>query len=171
MSTAAFTAEFRDQTIHFLELNPPRIANCLGRLSEAEVWRKPNSQTNSIANLILHLCGNIGQYVLASLGRRPDTRRRELEFSTTAGLTKAELLDRLESTVAQAVAVIRATPDAELLRQRPVQGFDYTGIGILIHVTEHFSYHTGQIAWYTKLLKDEDLGFYAGLNLEQRNED
>lgn len=166
----SFTQEFRERTIHFLELNPPRIANCLDRLSEAEVWRKPNSQTNAIANLILHLCGNIGQYVLASLGHRPDTRRRDLEFSATGGFTKAELLERLQRTVADAVAVIRATPDAELLRQRQVQGFDYSGIGILVHVTEHFSYHTGQIALYTKLLKEEDLGFYAGMDLERRNE-
>lgn len=170
MSTTDFTAEFRAQTIHFLELNPPRIANCLGRLSEEEVWHKPNQQTNSIANLILHLCGNIGQYVLASLGRQPDTREREREFTTTGGLSKAELLGRLDRTVAKAVEVIRTTPDEELLRERAVQGFNYTGIGILVHVTEHFSYHTGQIALYTKLLKNEDLGFYADLDLDVRNE-
>jgi uncharacterized damage-inducible protein DinB len=170
METTAVTAEFRAQIIHFLELNPPRIANCLGRLTEEEVWRKPNNHTNSIANLILHLCGNIRQYVTASLGGQPDTRERAREFTTTGGLTKAELLAQLQKTVAEAVAVIQSVPDAELLRRREVQGFDYTGIGILVHVTEHFSYHTGQIALYTKLLKDEDLGFYADLDLDVKNE-
>jgi uncharacterized damage-inducible protein DinB len=170
MDTTTVTAELRAQIIHFLELNPPRIANCISRLSEEEVWRKPNSQTNSIANLILHLCGNIRQYVVASLGGQPDTRERKREFTTTGGLTKPELLLQLQKTVAEAVAVIRSVPDTELLRHREVQGFDYTGIGILVHVTEHFSYHTGQIALYTKLLKDEDLGFYAGLDLDVRNE-
>jgi len=165
-----FTAEFKAQIIHFLELNPPRVANCLDRLSDAEVWRKPNGQTNSIANLILHLCGNIRQYAIASLGRQADTRQRSLEFSTTEGFSKAELQQRLDATVAAAIAVIRAAPKPELLRVRKVQGFDYTGIGILIHVTEHFSYHVGQIALYTKLLKEEDLGFYADLDLDVTNE-
>ncbi|MEL6274042.1 MAG: DinB family protein [Bacteroidota bacterium] len=165
----AFSAEFRQQIIHFIQENPPRIAKCLQQLSEDEVWRKPNGQTNSVANLILHLCGNIRQYAIASLGGQPDIRERDLEFSTQGGLDKRELLLKLNSTVEEAIATIRFVSDEELLRTRTVQGFEYTGIGILIHVTEHFSYHVGQIALYTKLLKDQDLGFYAGLDLNVNN--
>lgn len=165
-----FTTEFCQQTIYFLKLNPPRIANCLSRLTEQEVWQKPNSQTNSIGNLILHLCGNIRQYAISSLGRLPDVRVRDKEFSTTGGPTKAELIAQLEATVSEAVTTINTTSEKELLRERSVQGFTYTGVGILIHVTEHFSYHVGQIALYTKLLKDEDLGFYADMDLNVTGE-
>ena len=160
-----FATEICQQTIYFLELNPPRIANCLGRLTEKQVWQKPNSQTNSIGNLILHLCGNIRQYAISSLGSSPDNRLRDEEFSITGGPTKAELLRQLETTVTEAVNVINATTETELLRVRSVQGFTYTGIGIMVHVTEHFSYHVGQIALYTKLVKDEDLKFYGDMDL------
>lgn len=163
-------SEFRQQIIHFMELNPPRVANCLDRLSEAEVWQKPNTQTNSIANLILHLCGNIRQYICSSLGQAVDERQRDLEFSTRQGYSKAALLSLLNETVAEAVSVISGVEDKEFIRTRQVQGFTYTGIGICIHVTEHFSYHVGQIALYTKLLKNQDLGFYADLDLNLLNE-
>jgi uncharacterized damage-inducible protein DinB len=160
-----FATEFCQQTVYFLELNPPRIANCLGRLTELQVWQKPNSQTNSIGNLILHLCGNIRQYAVSSLGGLPDVRVRDEEFSITGGPTKAALLTQLEETVAEAVKTINACSETELMRKRSVQGFTYTGIGILVHLTEHFSYHVGQVALYTKLLKDEDLGFYEDVDL------
>lgn len=164
------STEFRTQIAHFLSLNLPKIENCLSRLTEAEVWQKPNANTNSIANLILHLCGNIRQYTVTSLGDEPDTRERDLEFSTSGGLSKQELYSRLKAIVDEAITTIYSVSDQELMRQRTVQDFDYTGVGILIHIAEHFSYHTGQIALYTKLLKDEDLGFYAGHDLNRKND-
>ncbi len=165
-----FHQEFIEQSIkHFAE-NPPRIENCLNRLSEAQVWQKPNSQTNSIANLILHLCGNITQYAVASLSNQPDQRQRDLEFSTTGGLPKKELLLKIQSTAELAIHAMRNCSEEELIRRRLVQGFEYSGIGIIIHVTEHFSYHTGQIAFWTKYLVEQDLGFYADLDLNIKNE-
>lgn len=161
--------EFIQQSIYFIELNPPRIKKCLDQLNETEIWIKPNSETNSIGNLILHLCGNITQYIHHSLGNEIDQRERGLEFSTTGGFTKKELLDKLESVVQKATQIITECPEEELMRMRTVQGFSYTGIGIIIHVTEHFSYHTGQIAFWTKYLKEEDLGFYEDHDLNIRN--
>jgi len=165
-----FATEFRNQSVIRLNENTPRIEKCLALLTEAQVWQQPNTSTNSIANLILHLCGNITQYVISSLGQQPDIRQRSLEFSTTEGYDKAALLRKLQSTVAQASQVIEACSEEELLRLRNVQGFELTGIGIIIHVVEHYSYHTGQIALWTKLLRDQDLGFYAGMDLEVGNE-
>jgi uncharacterized damage-inducible protein DinB len=165
-----FHKEFITQAIRHFEENPPRIKNCLNRLSEAEVWQKPNSQSNSIGNLILHLYGNITQYAVASLGGQPDKRQRDLEFSTRGGISKEELLKLIQDAAHQAVETMRNCSSEELLRKRMVQGFEYSGIGIIIHVTEHFSYHTGQIAFWTKYIKEEDLGFYANLDLNTKNE-
>ena len=163
------TQEIIAQSIFRMQENPPRIKNCLERLSETEVWQKPNEASNSIGNLILHLCGNITQYIIASLGNTEDQRTRDLEFSTTGGFSKAVLLEKIEDVVKNATEVIEKCEAEDLLKVRSVQGFEFSGIGIIIHVVEHLSYHTGQIAFWTKYIKGEDLGFYAGLDLDIKN--
>lgn len=163
--------ELAAQIILRMEENTPRIEKCLAELTEAEVWQRPNPASNSIGNLILHLCGNITQYAIASLGGRPDARDRDAEFATESGWLKAELLEKLTRTVSEAVETIRHANREELLRVRSVQGFEMSGIGIIVHVCEHYSYHTGQIAFWTKILKNKDMGFYAGLDLTVKNEE
>ncbi len=165
-----FYREFIDQSIYRMEENTPRIIKCTNLLTEAEIWQRPNENSNSVGNLILHLCGNITQYVHSSLGNRPDTRERDAEFIADSGPSKNILLGKLEQVVDEANSIIRKTPIDELLRLRKVQGFSFTGIGIVIHVVEHYSYHTGQIAFWTKLLKNKDLSFYGGINLNLKNE-
>lgn len=162
--------EFLHQANYYIGLNLPRVVSCVNMLSEEEVWRKPNANSNSIGNLILHLCGNMTQYILSGLGGKPDERQREAEFSTSGGLNKEELLARITEVVIQVQQVISQIDETTLLRKRIVQGFEMTGVGIIIHVVEHFSYHTGQIAFWTKLLTNEDLGFYKGMNLNAKNE-
>ena len=80
------------------------------------------------------------------------------------------LIKKLHITIEKAKSIIQKMDGDNLLRKRIVQGFQYSGMGIIIHVTEHYSYHTGQIAFWTKQLKNKDLGFYAGVNLNKKNE-
>lgn len=164
------TKKFVAASIEYIILNPPRIENCLNRLSEEQVWEKPNAMANSIGNLILHLCGNIRQYILSSLGETEDVRQRDIEFNTQGGFSKKELLTKINLVTAKAVEVIQQSSEANLLKQRKVQGFDLSGVAIVVHVTEHYSYHVGQIALLTKLMVGEDLGFYADLDLNIKNE-
>ena len=161
--------EFTQQSTYYLSLNPSRIEKCLHQLNEDQVWKKPNSNTNSVGNLILHLCGNITQYAHSSLGNKKDERHRDLEFSIEGGFSKKELLEKITWVTEKAIQIIENISDEELLRQRKVQGFDHTGISIIIHMTEHFSYHVGQIAFFTKLLSDKDLGFYEDVDLNILN--
>ncbi len=163
--------EFVQQALFHFEANTSRVETCLAQLSQAQVWQRPNAASNSIGNLVLHLCGNIGQYILASLAQQPDTREREAEFAAQGGYHKAELLAHLQDTSQQAVAVMRQATEEELLRVRTVQGFEMSGIGVILHAVEHYSYHVGQIAFWTKALLDRDLGFYAGLDLDQTGEE
>lgn len=165
----SLTTEFIEQSIFRMEENNDRIENCLALLEEDEVWKKPNAASNSVGNLILHLCGNIRQYVVSSLGKTEDTRTRDLEFSTAGGFTKAELLERLLTTVAEAVATLRSLKKEDLAAVKSVQVFELSGIGSIIHVVEHYSYHAGQIAFWTKLLKDKDLKFYGDQDLNIKN--
>jgi uncharacterized damage-inducible protein DinB len=162
--------EFISQSIHRIELNTPRITKCLAELNEDEVWHRPNESSNSIGNLILHLCGNITQYIISSIGGETDNRQRDAEFAVMGNHTKAELLSLLENTVNRAINVLEDCDDEDLLKVRSVQGFTYSGVGNIIHVTEHYSYHTGQIALLTKMMKNKDLGFYAGMNLNIKNQ-
>ena len=145
-----------------------RIRKCLGELTVEEIWARPNEQSNSVGNLVLHLAGNIRQYVIATLGRVPDVRERQAEFDTKGPLPTADLLDRLEKTMAEARTVIERLDPATLLVIHRVQGFQESGLSILVHVVEHFSYHTGQIAYIVKARKNLDLGFYRGKNLDAK---
>ncbi len=168
--TEEIAKEFKEQIIYRLDESTRMVSLSFKQLSEADIWKRPNENSNSIGNLILHLCGNITQYAISSLGRTEDIRKRDEEFSAKDGLRKEELLDKLKNTVEKAKEVIDQALVQELMRKREVQGFTFSGIGIAIHVTEHYSYHTGQIAFWTKQLKDKkSLGFYDGIDLNIKN--
>lgn len=164
-------SEFIENAIYRLDENMRMVQISLNGLSEEELWQKPNSASNSVANLILHLCGNITQYAISSLGERPDIRERDLEFSVNSGAKKKEMLKKLADTVFHAKSVITHCSSEKLLYKREVQGFSYSGIGIIIHVVEHFSYHTGQIAFWVKQLKNKDLEFHKDVDLTIKNKD
>lgn len=152
---------FIEQAIIHFEENLPRIEKCLNLLTEEQVWERPNPTSNSIGNLILHLCGNIRQWVISSIGGKKDIRERDVEFSTTNGLSKASLYSKIEMTIHEAIKTIKNLSEEELLEQKSVQGYNYSALGNIFHAVEHLSYHVGQIAFWTKAVKDKDLGFYA----------
>jgi len=164
-----FLNEFSHHACYRLDESSRMIRKAFAELTEADIWKRPNAASNSIGNLILHLCGNIRQYAISALGGKPDTRHRDAEFAARDGHGKTELLDMLLQTVDEAKAAIQNSDADNWLRVRSVQGFEFSGIGIVIHVVEHYSYHTGQIAFWTKLLNDKDLGFYDGFDLTIRN--
>jgi uncharacterized damage-inducible protein DinB len=151
------------------EENLERIKTCLDQLNENQIWHRSNSHTNSIANLILHLNGNITQNILSSLGKEPDERQRAVEFSIEKGTNKEELILLISKCISKANQVIRETKEQRLLKEEIVQGFRMTGLSNLVHVCEHLSYHTGQIALLTKIITNQDLRFYDNLDLDQTN--
>lgn len=151
--------------IHFLRWNLKRIARCLDELTEEQTWQRPNGSSNSVGNQVLHLCGNIQQWILTGLGGEPDDRARDEEFEATGGIGKTELLARLTEVIRKSEAVITGLTEEDILNERPVQSFHHDGMFILIHVTEHLSYHTGQIVFWVKALKNKDLDLYAGVEL------
>lgn len=138
----------------------PRIEKCLGQLSEEEVWLKLNENSNSVGNLILHLCGNVRQWVLTGLDNQTDTRARQQEFDEKGPISKDFLLQRLEEMKKEVEAFLSSMPDETLTAEVRVQGYDENGVSVLVHVVEHFSYHVGQIAYFTKWKKNMDVGFY-----------
>jgi len=144
----------------------PRILKCMDQLDDEKIWWRPNEESNSIGNLVLHLCGNVRQWIYAGLGKNEDLRNRQMEFDERTIIGKVELKEKLVSTLELVHPVIANIPTEELLNIRSVQTFEETGLTILVHVTEHFSYHTGQIAYITKMLSNKPLGFYDGVTLQ-----
>jgi uncharacterized damage-inducible protein DinB len=140
--------------------NLPHIVKCLQQLSEEEIWWRPNAASNSAGNLVLHLCGNVRQWIISGLGGAPDKRQRDLEFSEQGPVPRRELVTRLRRTVRDAFRVLVKLSDDSLARKYSIQGYHVTGMDAVFHVTEHFGYHTGQIIYITKLKRGEDLRFW-----------
>lgn len=143
----------------------PRLRRCLAEMTDEEIWWRPNEASNSAGNLVLHLCGNARQWILGGLGGAPDRRDRDAEFAERGPVAREELLGRLESTMAEIDALLGRLDPADLARVRPVQCYEESGVAILVHVVEHFSYHVGQIGYALKARKAIDLGYYAGHDL------
>lgn len=165
-----WSAEIRSQALYRLDESSRMAFKCLEGFTDEEIWRRLNAASNSVGNLILHLCGNMSQYIIASLGESQDIRDRELEFSCTSGYSGKQLAKMLQDTLEKVKAIIEQCTAEKLLKVRKVQGFELTGVGIIIHDVEHYSYHVGQIVFWSKILKEKHMGFYDGVNLNIKNE-
>ena len=148
----------------------PRLRRCLAAMTADEIWWRPNDASNSAGNLVLHLCGNARQWILGGLGGAPDHRDRDAEFAEGGPIARADLLGRLESTMAEIDALLARIDPADLARVRPVQCYEESGVAILVHVVEHFSYHVGQVGYALKARKAIDLGYYANHDLTAHSE-
>ncbi len=137
-----------------------QIRRCVTGLEESELWHRGNAHTNSVGNLVLHLTGNVRQWILGGLGGRGVQRDRTAEFAERGPLPTAAILPPLEAAVAEAQVVIRQLSPTDLLRQYTIQEYEVSGLVAVFHVVEHFSGHTGQIVHITKLLRSVDLARY-----------
>ena len=126
------------------------IRHCVDQLSDAQLWWRPAESMNSVANLILHLCGNVRQWVVSGVGEAADVRERQKEFDQRNSALKAELMQQLESVVADAKVVLSDISVKALLRVRRVQGNDVTGIQAIFHSVSHFRGHTQEIVHMTR---------------------
>lgn len=146
-----------------------RIYRCFQLLDDNQLWNAPNENVPAIGNLVLHLCGNARQWILSGIGDVADNRNRNQEFEKHRNIKKCDLVFLLENLKSNIKEVFREMPESKITDHYTIQGFNVTGFSIIIHVLEHFSYHTGQITTLTKLIKNQDTGYYAGLDLSQLN--
>jgi uncharacterized damage-inducible protein DinB len=140
-----------------------RIEDCLDRLTTEQVWARGHENENAIGNLALHLGGNVRQWIISGIGGKPDIRERDKEFSARGELEPAQLATRLKAVVDEAAVVISETTAGRLSERVTIQNYDITVLEAIAHVVEHFSQHTGQIIFATKMLTGEDLGYYKHL--------
>jgi uncharacterized damage-inducible protein DinB len=142
----------------------PRLRECVAPLTTEQVWWRPNDVSNSIGNLLLHLDGNVRQWLVDSFNRTQDRRSRPAEFAAQSGLSATELLAHLGATLEEAGQVLERLTVDELLAPIEIQGYHTRGLDAIYHVVEHFGLHYGQIVYIIKSLLAKDLGFYKELN-------
>lgn len=153
-----------------LEQLAGRIDTCLIKLDDEQIWWRGADESNAVGNLVLHLCGNLGQWIVSTVGGAPDTRDRDAEFNAAGGAGREELRSRLQSRIAETTAVIRGLTEQRLMEVVHVQKYDVTVLEAVYHVVEHFAQHAAQIMYATKLLARTDLGFYGHLKAAAHNE-
>ena len=160
---------FISQSTRYITMSKERIIKCLNMVDDDQIWYCPNENSNSIGNLVLHLSGNIKQYIISGLGEEKDERKRSEEFIKAQAFTRQELLQKIDDIISKAIQIIEGVNVQKLNRTYSIQGFSLSGLEVILHVTEHLSYHTGQIALLTKILENKDLGFYDGMDLNITN--
>lgn len=138
------------------------------RLNDDQIWWRANEESNSIGNLVLHLCGNARQWIVSGVGGEIDARERDAEFAQREAIARDELVRLLRSTLSDVGRVLKSLDSATLLERRTIQSSDVDVLEAIFHVTEHFSMHTGQIIMLTKMLTSSDLRFYDLSGAEPR---
>jgi uncharacterized damage-inducible protein DinB len=128
-----------------------KIRHCVGQLSDEQVWWRPAESMNSVGNILLHLAGNLRQWIVAGVGGAPDVRDRPGEFAERGPVPGEELLRRLEATAAEADAVLAGVSEAQLREARRVQGFDETVLSAIFDSLAHLSGHTQEVVYVTRL--------------------
>src|SRR5229473_2448848 len=138
----------------------PKIERSVGLLNDQQIWWRANEQSNSIGNLLLHLSGNVRQWIICGLGDATDSRDRDSEFAQRTQIPRAELFERLKRTVNEAVTTLARLDPDKLLEKHRIQGLEVSALEAVLHVVEHFSMHAGQIILLTKQLTARDMRFY-----------
>jgi hypothetical protein len=147
----------------------PRMQRCVTSLTDQQIWWRPNDASNSVGNLLLHLNGNVTQWLIVPFAGGVDTRDRPAEFTQREDTPGSELLARLAATMSRAEQVLAGLSEPDLLQTLQIQNYTVTGLTAVYQVVEHFGLHYGQISYITKQLRGEDLGFYSQLDRTGRS--
>ena len=139
---------------------PIKLRHCVNALPRSAVWARPNQSSNSVGNLLVHLTGNVTEWILGGIGGRSIARYRAGEFAQTDGADGSKLLDNLEAVMREADAILAGLTDQDLGRSIVIQDRDTTVLAAVYHVVEHFSMHTGQIIFLTKIYVPDKIHFY-----------
>lgn len=156
-------ARFLERSRYYLGAEyPAKIRTAVLAIPEERIWWRANESSNSAGNLLLHLAGNVRQWIVSGVGGAPDVRVRDAEFAATesSGLSRAQLLDALDSACAEAVAVLDTLDGESLKASRDIQGRETTVFSAVYHVVEHFSGHVGQLILIAKWLTPDSVRFY-----------
>ena len=151
---------FVDHSVKKLVLMQSYIEACLATVDESVVRQRAGASQNSIGNLILHLCGNVRQWIGSTIGGRPDVRDRDAEFRDAQGISADELLGLLRTTMGDAIEIVSTLDASRLGETVQTQDGPLSVLEVVYQVVGHFQQHTGQIVFAAKLASGKDLQLY-----------
>lgn len=158
--SALIAQEFVAASVRKLRQDFGQLQRCASLLDTERLWRRANANCNSVGNLLLHLNGNLTQWMLAGVGGEKFDRDRPAEFAASGGEPGSVLAERLGATVSRACALIEVLDAAALEKRRSIQGYDVSTLAAVFHVVEHVSFHTGQVIQITKELLNVSLALF-----------
>ncbi len=159
MSSAA--AIFLSRSRYWLTKEYPiKLRHCVNALPRDAVWARPNESSNSIGNLLVHLTGNVTEWILGGVGGQTISRNRAREFAQKDGRDGPALLADLDAILLKADSVLAGLTEKDLERSIVIQGRDTNVLAAVYHVVEHFAMHTGQIILMTKTHVPGKIQFY-----------
>lgn len=167
MESVSLLSDFVTQVAQKIDQDRRQIVRCANLLNESEAWSRPNARCNSVANQILHLTGNMRQWILGGIDRQSIVRDRPAEFAACGPAPLSPILQSFEQAVDEVTAVIGGLDASRLGDRYEIQGYQISGLIVVFHVAEHVSFHTGQIVHITKAIKNVDLSLY---DMQGRNE-
>ncbi len=150
-------ALFLETSVAKMRQSVGKIVICLGKLTPDQVWSRGAEHENAPGNLVLHLAGNIRQWIVSGLGGVADTRERDVEFETTGGIETPQLISLIAGTIEEAITVIESLDTERLTRIHTIQNRTPSGVEAVYQVVEHLGQHTGQIIYATKQMAAQDL--------------
>lgn len=154
-------AEFIDASRVFLRDDYlPKLLRCVNQMSDEDLWWRPNEVSNSVGNLVLHLCGNVKQWIVSSIGGAEFKRDRDGEFAARGPVAKGELIKNLRTALEEVDAVLARLDTGRFLERITVQKYEVSVMQAVYHVVEHFGYHLGQILYIYKMRTGTDPKFY-----------
>jgi hypothetical protein len=128
------------------------------------LWRRVPGIGNSAGNLMLHLEGNLREYIGRQLGAIPYNRQRDLEF-TSSDLPADDLIERLEVLKELIPRVVSGLSGMQLESEYPekVFGSQISTQQLLFSLLGHLNYHLGQIDYLRRILTEGTALEFAGL--------
>jgi uncharacterized damage-inducible protein DinB len=152
---------FLRASVKRMQLSAKEINHCIAKLSEEQLWHRGADHENSIANLLLHLEGNLRQWFLHGIGGQPDVRVRDAEFALSPCARPGEIYNCFSATLAECCTLIGSLPHerlSEVINPQPtgIAG-PMTILEAIMRIVGHLQLHQGQIILLTKQLSGADL--------------
>ena len=136
-----------------------RVKHAVHQLSDDDLWWRPHPDMNAAGNIMLHLCGNLSQWVLAGVGGEPFDRDRDGEFAVRDGIARDDMLARFDDVTTRSEQIIASLAADDLTRKTRIQGFDTTVIAAVMHAVSHLEGHAQELIYIARLRRGSDYQF------------